>query len=68
MSETAHQEKIYDQAELDQAIKEAGFATEPHRRLIDEAFIVIAQNARLFGRTKLSTQWVEAYKEFDGGS
>lgn len=61
---TAHEKKIYSQAELDQAIKEAGFATEDHRRLLNEARLCIDQLQRINGRTRLSTLWQKAYAAF----
>ena len=39
--ETAHSEKVYTEAEVEQLIREAGFATEPHRQLIDRAKQII---------------------------
>lgn len=63
--ETAHEKKIYSQAELDQAIKEAGFSTEIHRLLLSRALSTITQMERIHGRTNRSTQWVNDYKAFD---
>lgn len=61
---TAPGKKIYTQAELDQAIKEAGFATEDHRRLLEDAYTALAQMDRINGRTRLSTLWQKAYAAF----
>lgn len=40
-AETAHSEKVYSQADLDRAVCEAGFATEPHRQLLERASFLI---------------------------
>ena len=54
--ETAHPEKVYTQAELDEAIREAGFATEPHRQLIERAYEII--NRYSFSGYRLIWEWL----------
>lgn len=63
---TAPQKKVYDQAELDQAVKEAGFATEEHRFLLEGAKKALEQSDRIFGRTKASARWLAEYARFNG--
>lgn len=67
VTEIAHSEKVYTQAELDQAVKEAGFAAEPAGRLLDAAAQCIQQSDRLNGRTKKSTDWIKSYTEWLNG-
>lgn len=61
VSGTAHPEKIYTQAELDQAIKEAGFAAEPASQLLEAAADAIRQCDRLYGRTAKTSLWMKRY-------
>lgn len=60
----APEKKIYTQAELDQAIIEAGFAAEPAGRLLDAAAQTIQQCDRLYGRTKKTTEWIASYVQW----
>lgn len=62
MSNAAPSEKIYTQAELDQAIKEAGFATEDHRAMLKSAATAIETAARINGHTRIGKLWLAAYK------